>query len=58
MKDSAVYEAVRERPVPQNRHIPWDEAIAFRGLKAQDNAPILCAGLRSMTQKRVKSGCL
>ena len=36
MKDNAVYEAVGERPVPQNHHILRDEAIELRGLKAQD----------------------
>ena len=36
IKQNAVYEAVGERPVPQNRHILRDEAIELRGLKAQD----------------------
>lgn len=39
MKDNAVYEAVGERPVPQNRNILRDEAIELRGLKAQDKCP-------------------
>jgi len=39
MKDNAVYEAVGERPVPQNRHILRDEAIELRGLKARDRCP-------------------
>jgi hypothetical protein len=39
MKENAVYEAVGERPVPQNRHILRDETIELRGLKAQDKCP-------------------
>jgi len=39
MKENAVYEAVGERPVPQNRDILRDEAIELRGLKAQDKCP-------------------
>jgi IS4 transposase len=39
IKQNAVYEAVGERPVPQNRHILRDEAIELRGLKAQDKCP-------------------
>jgi IS4 transposase len=39
IKQNAVYEAVGERPVPQNRNILRDEAIELRGLKAQDKCP-------------------
>jgi len=39
IKRNAVFEAVGERPVPQNRHILRDEAIELRGLKAQDKCP-------------------
>ena len=39
IKQNAVYEAVGERPVPQNRHILRDEAIELRGLKAQEKCP-------------------
>jgi IS4 transposase len=39
IKRNAVFEAVGERPVPQNRHILRDEAIELRGLKAQENCP-------------------
>jgi len=39
IKRNAVFEAVGERPVPQNRYILRDEAIELRGLKAQDKCP-------------------
>jgi hypothetical protein len=39
IKQNAIYEAVGERPVPQNRHILRDEAIELRGVKAQDKCP-------------------
>jgi hypothetical protein len=39
IKRNAVFEAVGERPVPQNRHILRDEAIELRGFKAQDKCP-------------------
>ena len=39
IKQNAVYEAVGERPVPQNRYILRDEAIELRGFKAQDKCP-------------------
>ena len=39
IKQNAVYEAVGERPAPQNRHILRDEAIELRGFKAQDKCP-------------------
>ncbi len=39
IKQNAVYEAVGERAVPQNRNILRDEAIELRGLKAQEKCP-------------------
>ena len=39
LKDNAVYEAVGERAVPQNRNILRDEAIELRGFKAQEKCP-------------------
>lgn len=39
LKDNAVYEAVGERTVPQNRNILRDEAIELRGFKAQEKCP-------------------
>ena len=39
VKDNAVYEAVGERRVPQNRNILRDEAIELRGFKAQEKCP-------------------
>lgn len=39
MKDNALYEAVGERDIPQNRKILKDELIQLTGLKAEEKCP-------------------
>ena len=41
MKDNAVYEVIKERPVPRNRNIKADQIIKLTGVKAEEKCPCL-----------------